>query len=372
MANLPKRIALVYDRVNKWGGAERVLLCLHELFPEAPLYTAVYDDKKASWARVFPEVIPSFLQKFPHAKSHHELYPWLTPMAFESFNFDDFDMVISVTSADAKGIITKPGTFHVCYCLTPTRYLWSHEGEYRRQINSLTSFVSDPVIKYLKYWDQIAAQKPDGYIAISQTVKDRIQKYYHQDSSVVYPPVDVEKFALKFDTEDYFLWVGRLVSYKRIQTLVEIFNELKLPLIIIGSGKLENWIRRYAQSNIKLLGFLEDEQLASYYSRARALLFWHEEDFGIVPVEAMASGTAVIGLNHGGVSETVVHKLTGLLVSGDSHEELKNVILNFDPKNFPKEVVQNHAQQFSKERFKKQFLQELKKQWTKYRTTHMF
>ena len=158
MADLPSRVALIYDRVNKWGGAERVLLALHEMFPDAPLYTSVYNPATAGWAKVFPAVIPTFLQKFPLAKSNHELYPWLTPMAFETLKFDDYDIVISVTSADAKGIITKPGTFHLCYCLTPTRYLWSHEEFYKSQ----TSPLFHPLFNYLKSWDLIASRRPDA------------------------------------------------------------------------------------------------------------------------------------------------------------------------------------------------------------------
>ncbi len=157
MGNLPSRIALVYDRVNKWGGAERVLLALHELFPQAPLYTSVYDPDKAPWAKIFPRVIPSFLNRIPFAGNHHELIPFLTPLAFETFDFSKFDAVISVTSADAKGIVTRPGTFHFCYCLTPTRYLWSHYPDYYRQIPDLLKPFSLPWFKYLKSWDLISS-----------------------------------------------------------------------------------------------------------------------------------------------------------------------------------------------------------------------
>src|SRR3989344_1790311 len=174
MADLPRRIAIVYDHVNKWGGAERVLLALHEMFPQAPLYTAVYDADRAPWAEVFSKIIPTFLQKFPFAKNNHEFYPWLTPMAFESLNFDNYDLVISVTSADAKGIITKPGTFHLCYCLTPTRYLWRHDDFYK----SHTFPLVHPLFTYLKSWDLVASRRPDAYLAISKTVQNRISKYY--------------------------------------------------------------------------------------------------------------------------------------------------------------------------------------------------
>ena len=168
------KVALVYDRVNKWGGAERVLLELHRIFPEAPLFTAVYDSKKASWAKVF-KIKPSFLNRFPGARTKHELYPLLTPLAFESFRFEGFDLVISVTSADAKGIITSPKTIHLCYCLTPTRWLWSGYQDYFS--NSWTKALVNPFLGYLRSGDKIAAQRPDVYLSISKEVQKRIKQY---------------------------------------------------------------------------------------------------------------------------------------------------------------------------------------------------
>lgn len=358
MADLPSRIAIVYDHVNKWGGAERVLLALHEIFPDAPLYTAVYDKARAPWAEVFPQVIPTFLQKFPFAKSNHELYPWLTPMAFESLKFDNYDMVISVTSADAKGIITKPGTFHLCYCLTPTRYLWSHEVFYKSQ----TSQIFHPLFNYLKSWDLVASRRPDAYIAISKTVQNRISKFYGLPSEVIYPPVDVDTYSQPVSPpslKDFFLYVGRLVAYKQAQLLVEIFNGLKLPLAIIGTGHLEDKLKAMAAPNIHFLGHLAEADLAAYYQHARAVLFIHEEDFGLVPLEAHSAGTPVIGINIGGVTETVIHDQTGLLLNGI--EDLKNAILNFDSTKFDREFIKAHAQKFAKARFKKEFLDTINK-----------
>lgn len=360
MADIPRRIALVYDRVNKWGGAERVLLALHELFPQAPLFTAVYDSDLAQWAKVFPEVITTFLQKFPYAKSNHELYPWLTPLAFESLRFDDYDIVISVTSADAKGIITKPGTFHLCYCLTPTRYLWSHADIYG-------TAKYGPVFAYLKRWDKIASHRPDAYIAISKTVQDRISKYYGLDSQLIYPPVEINLPILEQPVhKDYFLWVGRLVTYKRIQIIVEVFNDLKQPLVIIGLGQLADKLRQKARENIYFLGWQSEEELSRYYQHARGLIFWHEEDFGIIPVEAMAVGTPVIGLNRGGVSETVIHGVTGYLIE-DSREQLKSAILNFNRAGFDSLIIKDHAQKFAKDRFKREFSQALIRAYSSWR-----
>src|SRR4030042_769573 len=194
-------IALVYDRINKFGGAERVLLALHEVWPDAPLFSAVYDPSRAQWANVF-RVKPSFLSSFPFAKRHHELYPWLTPMAFESFTFDPYDAVISVTSAEAKGILTKPTTLHICYCLTPTRYLWSGYGNYTRESTlGLPKWATGGALSksssLLRQWDGIASSRPDYYGAISRHVEERIRKYYTKGvEQVIYPPVDIRKFSL--------------------------------------------------------------------------------------------------------------------------------------------------------------------------------
>src|SRR3989338_4440016 len=180
------KVALVYDRVNKWGGAERVLLALHKIFPDAPLYTSVYDNDKAPWAKVF-KIKTSFLQNFPFASQNHEFYAPLMPLVFESFSFDEYDLVISVTSEAAKGILTKPQTKHICYCLTPTRYLWSGYEDYFK--NPILRFISKQVVFYLRFWDKIASQRPDVLIAISKEVQKRIKKYYDRDSSIIYPPL---------------------------------------------------------------------------------------------------------------------------------------------------------------------------------------
>lgn len=237
------RTALVYDRVNKWGGAERVLLALHELFPKAPLYTAVYNPKTAPWADVFPKVIPSFLQNLPFAKTRHDLYAPLMPIAFESFDFSEYDLVISLTSEASKGVITKPGTFHICYCLTPTRYLWSgYEFYFDTQ---LKRSLFAPIVSYLKVWDRIAAQRPDIMVGISKTVVGRIKKYYGRSAKLIYPPVElkvppirqaqgkwVSKVPQVSQANDYFLVVSRLVPYKKIDLAVEVFNLMKKPLAL--------------------------------------------------------------------------------------------------------------------------------------------
>ena len=333
-----KKIAIVYDWVVKWGGAERVLLVLHEMFPEAPLYTAVYDPVYAPWARVFPKVYA------PKIRLNHKLFAWLFPIIFESYNFDDYDLVISVTSFAAKGIITKPKTRHICYCLTPTRFLLSHVEHYKTKLLG-------PLFSYLKYWDKMASNRPDYLVAISQTIQKRILNYYQKDSDIVYPPVDTDYFIpVKNPKNDYFLMVGRMESYKNGEKIVEVFSHLDEKLIIVGSGSQENKLRTRAFKNIFFVGQVSDEKLREYYQNCKALIFWHEEDFGITPVEAMSCGKPVIGLDRGGVSETVINNKTGLLISSESHE-LINAIKSFDSSSFDPKVIRNRALEYSKAKF---------------------
>src|SRR3989344_2621203 len=245
------KVALVYDRVNKWGGAERVLLALHKIFPDAPLYTSVYDNDKAPWAKVF-KIKTSFLQNFPFASQNHEFYAPLMPLVFESFGFDEYDLVISVTSEAAKGVLTKPKTKHVCLCLTPTRYLWSGYNNYF--IDPIFKLISKPFVWYLRWWDRVAAKRPDIYIAISQEVRSRIKRYYQRESVVVYPPVELSNKAKRTKhitpNTKYFLVVSRLVPYKRIDVAIDACNALSYPLVIVGEGSEKKRLKELAGSTI--------------------------------------------------------------------------------------------------------------------------
>jgi len=361
------KVAIVYDRVNKWGGAERVLLALHELFPDAPLYTSLYNSQKASWAKVFPEVRTSFLQKMSFLRNKHELLAPIMPLAFEVVDFSGFDLVISVTSEAAKGIITRPPTKHICYCLTPTRYLWSHYNQYFKK--SFIKSIAKPVVSYLRTWDKIAAQGPDKMIAISNCVKDRVKKYYGRESEVVYPPVGLirprpailQGEALRKVKKRYFLIVSRLVPYKRVDLAVEAFNKLGYPLVIIGTGSQESKLKAKSEKNIKFVGFASDEKLVGYYEEAKALIIPQEEDFGIVAVEAQAFGCPVIAYNKGGVRETVINGVTGIFFKEQTVDNLVTAVKRFGRIKFNTDDLVTNAKRFSKSEFKKSFLKIIKK-----------
>lgn len=356
------KIALVYDRVNKWGGAERVLLALHDIFPEAPLYTSVYDPFGAPWAKVFPEVKTSFLQKIPFLRTHHEMLGTFMPLAFRSIKLSDYDVVISVTSESAKGIRVKKGALHVCYCLTPTRYLWSHHDLYFK--NKTLRFLSRPVVYWLKKWDKKAAQKPDVIIAISGEVKNRIKKYYGRNSSVIFPPVDVKKgisTGKKFN-KDYYLLVSRLdYGYKKVDLAIDVFNKLGYPLIIVGTGREERRLKKAALKNIKFTGKVPEEKLLEYYKHAKALIMPQEEDFGIVAIEAQSFGIPVIAYKKGGARDTVIHGKTGYLFDKQTEKSLADAIVNFQTIRFDKKSIKANSRKFAKKRFQKEFLDFLEK-----------
>ncbi|MDP3955199.1 MAG: glycosyltransferase [bacterium] len=356
------KVALVYDRVNKIGGAERVLTALHTIWPEAPLYTAVYNPETASWASDF-KVMTSFLQSFPMAKRHPEVYLPLTPLAFESFDFSSFDVVISVTSAEAKGIITGVKTLHLCYCLTPTRYLWSGFWEYKIPL------VAKPFLSRLRLWDQVASNRPDGYLAISKTVAARINKYYRKEAEVIYPPVDTEKFQItstKSQTGDYFLIVSRLVPYKRIDLAIEAFNTLGLPLKIIGMGSEEGKLKRMVNKNIEFLGQLTDTQVLGYYQDCQAVIFPGVEDFGLVPLEAAACGAPTIAYGSGGALETIIAGKTGELFFPQTAGALIEKIKGFKRRNYQAGDCRNQAEKFKEEEFREKFSRVVEREWKIY------
>ncbi len=357
------KVALVYDRINKWGGAERVLLALHKLFPKAPVFTSVYFPKNAKWADDM-EVKTSFLQKYPHAVSHHELYPFLMPMAFEQFSFAGYDLVISLTSEAAKGIITQPGTRHISYCLTPTRYLWSGYKEYFKE--PALKIAASPVVSYLRKWDKVAAKRPDIFVAISKEVQGRIKKYYSRDSVVVYPPVSIQgsgnrdqRLGKKGEGKPYFLIVSRLskfTKYKRIDLAIQACNELKLPLKIIGEGSWKKELQQMAGPTVEFLNDVDDNTLSQFYQNCRALLFPALEDFGLTVVEAQAFGKPVIAFRGGGAMETIIEGRTGIFFDKQTKESIKQALKMFDTITFDPESSKKNAQKFSEKNFSRSFL----------------
>ncbi len=351
------KVALVYDRVNKFGGAEKVLLALHEIFPKAPLYTSVYSKKNARWAKNI-KVYTSFLQRFAFTHTIHEKLAPLMPFVFESFDFSSYDLVISVTSESAKGIITHPPTRHICICLTPTRYLWSGYREYFS--NSFFRTLSYPIVWYLRNWDVQAASRPDTIIAISSVVQKRVKRYYKRDSTLIFPPVEFSVKPKKpqgFDfQEPFFLVVSRLVKYKKIDLAVKAFKKINRKLIVIGTGHEEAYLKKIAGENITFLGFVPDPELAWFYKNCQALVFPGREDFGIVMVEAQLFGKPVIAFRGGGALDIIQEGKTGMFFDKQTPQSLIDILKKFRSAKYNSKDCIANAKKFSRNAFNKQII----------------
>ncbi len=360
------KIALVHDWLTVYSGAERVLLALSEVYPEAEIYTSVYDPVKVTAFRD-KKVHTSFLQNIPLMKKKRELLIPFTPFAFEQFDFSQYDVVISSTTFPAKGIITKPDTLHISYCHTPTRYIWEPHLDPRATKGRL-KWLRDKVVHKLRIWDFLAADRVDYFIANSKYVANRIKKYYRRDSDVIYPPIDVDNFTPKPKEEvgDYFLFVSRLVDYKRCDIAVKAFNELGLPLKIVGYGPDEAKLKAMAKPNIEFMGAKFGEELQEIFARAKAFVFTAEEDFGIVPVEAMACGRPVICYSKGGQSESALAGTTGILFDQQTPESLAEAVRKFDADDYDPIKIRSHAEKFSKERFKTEIVEKIEELMDKY------
>ena len=354
------KVALVHDYLNQMGGAERVVLAMHEIFPDAPLYTSIYDPKRVDPAFQKIDIRTSFMQKLPFVMKHHQPYLPFYPFAMENLDLRGYDLVLSSSSAFGKGVITRPETLHICYCHTPMRWCWNYyEYVEREQIGKLARKILPLFITGLRIWDSTSAMRVDHFIANSPVVAERIAKYYRRDAIVIPPPVEASRFIFDPDTrpEDYFLIVSRFLPYKRIDLAIQACNALQLPLVIIGSGRYERELRKMAGPTIRFLGRLSDTEVLHYYAHCRALLLPGEEDFGITPLEAQASGRPVIAYGAGGALTSVIDGITGAFFDEQTVESLMAVLATFDGRTYDPETIRNHALEFDKPLFHRRILQ---------------
>ncbi|MBA3531286.1 MAG: glycosyltransferase [Ardenticatenales bacterium] len=348
------KVALVHDWLNQMGGAENVLIALKELFPDAPLYTSIYDRARMPAIMRGWEIHTSSLDRIPGIYRNHQAALPLYPFAWEQFDFSAYDVVLSNKSGFCHGIITPPQTLHLCYCLTPTRYLWSTEGYLQREgVGRLRRTLLPPVLTALRLWDQNAAQRVDRFAAISRAVQQRIDKFYGADSTIIYPPVDTHRF-LPGERKDYFFIVSRLIPYKRIDLAVEAFSRLGLPLVIAGDGRDRAALEATAGPTVRFLGRVSDEELHRWMGGARAFLFPGEEDFGIAPLEAASAGVPVIAYAAGGALDTVIDGDTGLFFHEPTAASLAEAVRRFETMTFDRERIRAHALQFDVAAFKRQ------------------
>jgi glycosyltransferase involved in cell wall biosynthesis len=348
------KIALVHDYLNQFGGAERVVMALHEIFPNAPIYTSIYDPKRLPKNFEDYDVRFSFMQYLPWVSAAYRYYFLIYPWAFQSFDLAEYEVILSSSSAYAKGIRKNPEQLHICYCHTPARFLWRLEDYLKQEpIPSWIKTVLPYFLGPLKKWDVQNTQGVDFFIANSAVVAQRIKKIYGRESVIINPPVDGEFFKPSSVDRDYFLVVSRLNAYKRIDLVVEVFNQLELPLKIIGTGPAFNNLKKMAREHIEFLGKVSDLELARYLAECRALIFPGEEDFGIVPLEAMACGRPVIAYRKGGVLETMLDEETGVFFYPQTSEALSAAVKRFQFMVFDKHKIREHALKFDKKVFKR-------------------
>lgn len=359
------RIAIVHDYLIQIGGAERVVETLCEMFPEAPIFTLLYDDRIMNGIFKSKTIKSSFLQKIPFAKKYHRYFLALMPFAIGRFDLSGYDLIISSSSSYAKGFKKPKNSLHICYCHTPLRYAWDDTGRFIRESNypRFVKLFIPFLIEHIKKWDLKAASGVDYFIANSNFIADKIKRYYKRDAIVIYPPVGITNNSqpATYDKErDYYLIVSRLLPYKRIDIAIQAFNELaRLPagkglkLKIVGDGPERKNLEKMAGKNIEFLGSRYDEELIDIYGECKAFIFPQEEDFGITAVEAQMAGRPVIAFQAGGALESVVDGKTGVFFKKQNKDSLIDAIRRFDKMKFSEEEIMIHAQKFSKENFKK-------------------
>lgn len=353
------KIAIIHDHLTQIGGAEKVLKVFHEMFLDAPIYTLVFNESKMNNLIPKENIKISFLQKLPFGVSHYQWYLSLMPTATESYDLSDFDVVLSSSSALAKGVITQSDTIHICYCHTPTRYLWSDTHMYLAGLRYpfIIKKIIPLILNKLRIWDYSVAQRVDVFIANSKFVAQRIKKYYKRESTVIYPPVDTKAFSIADSIEKYYLTGGRIVPYKKFDITVKAFNQLNIPLKVFGDGPHLPYLKKIAKQNIEFLGRVSDNELPKLYQKCTAFIHPQIEDFGITAVEAMASGRPVIAYDGGGARETVVPGVSGEFFEEQSWEALADKIVRFKPQNYNPKTIKEHAEKFGTERFKKEILE---------------
>ncbi len=349
-------LALVHDWLNQIGGAEDVLEHLVDIYPAAPVYTSMYAPDLMPPAYRAWDIRPTWLDRLPGIHTHHQRYLPLYPLAFDRLDLSGYDAVLSNKSGFCHGVRTGPGTVHVCYCLTPTRYIWELDGYLARErFGLMTRLAARLVARLYRRWDYAAAQRVDHFIAISTEIQARIRRYYGRESEIIYPPVDVaERFAPSPVTEDYYLIVSRLIPYKRIDLAVQACTRLGLPLLIAGKGRDRERLEALAGPTVQFLGYVPDDDLPDLLARCRAFIFPGLEDFGIAPVQAQAAGRPVIAYRGGGALDTVIPGQTGEFFTEPTVDALCAVLEAFDASRYDPAALRAHAMRFDAGAFRRQ------------------
>jgi glycosyltransferase involved in cell wall biosynthesis len=351
------KVAIVHYWLVGMRGGEKVIEALCEMYPQADVFTHVYVPDKVSDRIRQHRIITTFINKLPRAASMYKAYLPLMPLALEQLDLRGYDLVISSESGPAKGIIPPPNALHICYCHTPMRYIWNMYHDYRDGAGRLTRLLMPPLAHYLRLWDVSSSQRVDSFVANSETVAKRIQRYYGAKSTVIHPPVDTGAFSIAPPSEvgNYYLMAGELVSYKRPDLAVRAFNDMKLNLVVIGGGEMLDEIKALAGPTVTVLGQQPFDELKQHYARCQALVFPGEEDFGMVPVEAMASGRPVVAFGKGGATETVEAGVSGIFFTEQTVEAICTAVRSLASIPLDPADIARRAQRFGRDQFFKEF-----------------
>ena len=350
------KIAIVHDWLTGMRGGEKVLETLCEIYPDADIYTLIHIKGSVSEEIEKHKIFTSFLQNMPLVKKKYRYYLPLMPKAIEKFELNEYDLIISSSHCVAKGIFPRKDALHICYCHTPMRYIWDMYDEYfsKGKANIFVRGVMGFLKPFLRKWDVESSKRVNYFIANSKNIADKIKKYYKKDAEVIYPPVDTEKFTPTNEIqEDFYLVVSAFAPYKRVDLAIKAFNILGYPLKVIGTGQEEKKLKRIAKQNIEFLGWQNEDSIRRYYSKCKALIFPGEEDFGIVPVEAMSCGKPVIAYGKGGALETVIDGITGVFFYEQTTDSLIEAIKKFEGIKWDSIEIRSHSLKFDKNIFKK-------------------
>ncbi|AOR78981.1 glycosyltransferase [Novosphingobium resinovorum] len=352
------RVAIVHYWLVSMRGGERVLERLLGLFPGADVFTHVYDESRMSESIRKANVTTTWINGLPFSRRLYQYYLPLMPMALEHLDLTGYDLVISSESGPAKGVITSPHAQHLCYCHSPMRYLWDHYHLYRKDANPIARAAMPLIYHRMRQWDMSSSARVDTIVANSSFIRERVRKFWRRESEVIHPPVDTRIFTPSLDVDDHYLWVGQMVPYKRPDLAVEAFNRTGLPLLMVGDGGMLARLKRVAGPNIRFVSRLGFNELRQAYARARGLVFTAEEDFGIVPVEAMASGRPVLAYGRGGVLDSVVPGETGLFFERQTADSLVDGIERFERwlPEFDPSVAVAQSNRFAPEHFDRKIL----------------
>lgn len=350
------RVAIIHEWLELPGGAEKVLKNILAIYPQADIFSLVdfFTEENRKKYLHGKRAKTSFIQKLPFARSMFRHYLPILPFAVEQFDLGAYDLILSTSHSFAKGVLTGPDQIHVCYQYSPIRYAWDMYHTYfqEHRINRIKRFILKPVLHYIRMWDVVSSSRVDYFIAISKLIQQRIWKYYRRDATIIFPPVDTVKFALEPSREDFYLTASRLVPYKKIKLVIQTFNHNGKPLVVAGAGEQLDELKKMASGNVRVTGYCDDDRFIKLMQKAKAFVYAAYEDFGIVAVEAMSCGTPVIAFSKGGLNETMVDGMTGVLFQEQSVSSINDAVSRFENMTFDAALISQHAEKFSEKRFR--------------------